>query len=121
MTKREKIIEILENLCTEDAVEIWNDYCEETNNLDDHIFCMEEFDEVFQYSTPTEIVELIGSFSTDDDYFTYGIYGVDSFVNIDECSLWFPVDVARYSDENDEDFGNDDIREILDEEECEDD
>lgn len=82
---------------------------------------MYEFDELFCDSTPTEIVDSIGNFSTHEDYFTRGIYGVDSFNCIDECSVWFPFDIADFAIRNDEDFCDVDIREILDEEEDEND
>lgn len=121
MTKKEKIIEVLENLYTEDAVGIWNNYCDEINNPDDCIFAMEDFDLVFSDSTPTEIVNSIGKFSMNDDYFTCGIYGVESFYNIDDYDCWDPNDIANYIIRNDEDFGNDDIWEILNEEESEND
>lgn len=123
MSKKEQIIEVLENLSTEDAVYVWNEYCEYTNNMDDYIYDMDELDYILWDLAPSDVLEAVYTdcFSINDSYFYYSIYGIKSadwLADVD-CIDWDAV--ARFAVESDDEFNVDDIREILDEEEFEDD
>lgn len=110
--KREKLQEIIDNLDETDVIEMWNEACPS----DRDIHYMDELDEHFKHASPTNIVDsLVDGFSTSDYYFAEGDYGdLESFDDIydvvDDCII------IDYMLDMDEDFGNDDIRNILDEE-----
>lgn len=52
-------------------VSLWNSYCDQVGNTDDHIFCMSELNAVMDGMSPAEIIDCIDSnmFCTYDDYF----------------------------------------------------
>lgn len=55
MTRYEEIKEVLESMDTTEIIEIHNAYCDATNNPDDYIFNMEDFDEIMSGRNPWEI------------------------------------------------------------------
>ena len=78
MTLKEKIIEGLEELGTDELLSL----CREINSYDGSldqfdIFEMDEFDEMLDGKTPTEIVNSIrcGGFASTDEYFRFNGYG----------------------------------------------
>ena len=54
--KLDKIKEALNDLPICDLVEVHNEYCDEMQYSDDHIYNMEDFDEIMSGQTPWEIV-----------------------------------------------------------------
>ena len=116
--------EYLESLDDAAKVDIWNSYTDATNNPDDLIYSMDEFDEVFSGFKPWEIARTCyysGNFCPADDWFWFDGYGnAVSADYISERDNRNPVDLdalAQYIADNDEDFYNSDIRAILDGEE----
>ena len=73
---RENVLEVLQELDDETLCTIWNEYCEENNMFDDHIYGNGEFNETFQNSDPEHIAQVIcyGEFSINDEYFSMPIY-----------------------------------------------
>lgn len=86
-TDREKTAdewrEILESLNDEELIAVWNDYTEENNDFDSHIFYMSEIDDIFQDRPVFEIVNtLYTGFTSDDHYCQFNGYGhLESFTD----------------------------------------
>ena len=117
MTKTEMIKDLFENMNESQLYTIANEYFDKTNYYDDRIYDMEEFDEIMSGMSPSDIALKIfyGDFRPNDHYFKFdGCANFQSFDYIsDEVDL---EEIADYIVDNDEDFDNSDIREILDEE-----
>ncbi len=75
------IIEHLKNTTEKELFEIHMKYCNRNSYTDDYIYHMDELDEVFDNKKPSKIAELVTgeSFSTNDKYFKFTMYGVYSF------------------------------------------
>ena len=118
-TRYEAIKDCLDNMSTADLVGVHNEYIENTNNYDDQIFDMYEFDEICQGMSPPDIAQRIyyGDFRICDDYFRYNGYAnFESFDYADdEKSGIYTSDIARYIDEEEEDLGNREIKNLLEE------
>lgn len=112
--KREKLQEIIDNLDETVIITMWNDICADS----DIIYYMDELDGFFNkrgYKSATSIIDsLDDDFSTEDYYFSDGNWGIKSYDDI--YDVVDDDDLIDYMLEVDEDFGNDDIRDILDEE-----
>ena len=121
MTKTGMIKDLLENMSESKLFTIYNEYLDKTEYYDDRIYDMEEFDEIMSGMSPSDIALKIfyGDFRPNDHYFKFdGCANFQSFDYIsDEVDL---EEIADYIVDNDEDFDNSDIREILDEENEED-
>lgn len=110
-----KIEEIIDNWDEPDQLDVWNEYCESNSYDDDRIYYMSDFWDIFaEGMSPEELIQLgrDGDFDPSDDYFKYTIYGPESF-----NTIWDNIetsDLADYIIRNDEDFGDDEIRELLD-------
>lgn len=113
--KKEQIIEILENLDDSEKMSIYRDFVNETGY--DNIFDMDELDEILSGEEPSLIANMIfyGDFRPNDNYFMFdGCGNLESFDYLDD-KMYFD-EMAQYMIDYDEDFDNDEIREILDEE-----
>lgn len=121
-TRYQHIKAYLDSLSDAGKVNIWNEYTDATNNPDDRIYSIEEFDEVFSGSKPWDIARTCyysGQFCPADDWFWFDGYGNAESSDFPESTL-SPYDVdalAQYIVDNDEDFYDDTIRAILDGEE----
>ena len=119
-----EVREYLDTLDDGEKVNIWNNYTEATNNPDDRIYNMDEFDEIFSDTKPWEIARACfysRRFSPSDSWFWFNGYGnVESADYISDHDDRSPIDldeVAEYIVSNDDELLNDDIRAILDGEE----
>ena len=112
--KYDAIMEALESMDNDDLVDINNEYCDKNNYSDDRIYRMYELDELFGDMRVTEFLEkLTDEFRVSDDYFKYGIYGLES---TDLPSDWMDIsDIADYIESHDDSLRNNEIQEILDE------
>lgn len=121
MTKTEMIKDLLENMSESQLYIIANEYFDKTEYYDDRIYDIDEFDEIMSGMSPWDIAAKVfyGDFRPNDNYFKFdGYANLQSFDYIsDEVDL---EEIADYIVDNDEDFDNSDIREILDEENEED-
>ena len=117
MAKTEIIKDLLENMSESQLYIIVNEYFDKANYYDDRIYDMDEFNEIMSGMSPSDIATKIfyGDFRPNDNYFRFdGYANLQSFDYIsDEVDL---EEIADYIIDNDEDFDNSDIREILDEE-----
>ena len=113
---KERIEDYLGGLSEDEGFSIWNEYCDSAGYYDDRIEYFDEdtINEIF--STPYEAMRacFFGEVSFNHDYFKFNGYGNIETGYVDDFADW--SDVARYAVENDEDFGDSGIRDILDEE-----
>lgn len=113
---RENVLEVLQELDDETLCTIWNEYCEENNMFDDHLYGNGEFNETFQNSDPEHIAQVIcyGEFSINDEYFTFdGNGNLKSSDNVND--LICIEDLLDFILRNDETFNIDELEELLEE------
>lgn len=119
MSKYERILEALNNMDTSDVVSVWNEYCSATDNMDDYVYAMEEFDEIMHDSEPSEIARacFYGDFRPCDDYFRFNVYAnIESFDSWEEdTSPISAEEIAEYCAENEDALYCTEIEEALDE------
>ena len=126
MTKTEFAIKVnntLWELKDNELVSVWNEFCDRNSYTEDHIYSMDEFDEHYRDSTPSDIVNDIDpNFDTGDDFFRPTQYGTVSFTtatdNIDKYELG---DLSNYIVDNLDALGCEELQEIIDEYEDEED
>ena len=116
----ESLIEILENLDDEKAVEIWNEYCDDIKYYDDRIYGMWELDDLFCGASAHDLLQALDDdFDIRQDWFRETIYGLESFdnpyehIDVEDMAVW----VA----EMEKDFGVDELTEYFEAHEEEDD
>lgn len=111
MKRVERIKEYLEEwLLDSGLIAIWNEYC----GNDDCVYSMDEIDEVLSGMNASEILRAsyYGNFNPNDDYFKYNALG--NLVSTNTIGEWVDIEeLAMYIDENETDFGNSEIRDIL--------
>lgn len=77
------IKDVLESMGTMDIIDIHNRYCEESNNMDDYIYSMGEFDEIMNGMAPWEVARACfysHEFCPAHDYFRFNGYAnLESF------------------------------------------
>lgn len=110
-----KLMELLENMDAEDLRSVSNEYNEVVCRYDDEIYRMDEFDDVCQGWTPTDIAKKIlgEDFSLDDDYFVFTIYGIESFSRFNLINHVDIEEIVEYIIENENCLGNSDADNIL--------
>lgn len=113
----ERIKEIIKEMSTEDKVALWNEYCDSEYRFDDRIYFMEDFDEIMSGREPLDIARTcyFGDFDPTHEYFWFNGYAnLESDYDIDGEKSPFCIDeLVDYIVENEEDFGNNDIAEVL--------
>lgn len=128
MSLNERIAETVGNFTREELVAHWNAYCEECKYPDDHIYSMQEFDEIECGKEPWEIARdcFYGRhFNPSDDYFWFNGYGKLESSDFPEADSSSPFDMSALVDaitENIDENWCEEIRELLeleDEEETE--
>lgn len=77
MTNIEKLIEQYRNFSEVDKVCAHNEYCDNNNDPDNHIYFMEEFEEILANVEKMELLRMVfyGNFNPNDDYFAFNGYG----------------------------------------------
>lgn len=111
MKRVERINDYLESLLDRGRISIiWNEYC----GIDDCVYPMGELDEVLGGTAPSDILRAsyYGDFNPNDDYFKYNRRG--NLVSTSTIREWVDIDeLAEYIDENEEDYGVPELRDIL--------
>lgn len=119
MKTQEQIKEFLENeISNNQLLTIYNEYAEQ--NYYDTIYDMDDFDEIMDNTAPSDIASKIfyGDFRPNDYYFTFD--GCGKLKSSDYPTDFIDyTDLANYIFDNDDDLGDDDLRDFLDEEDDE--
>lgn len=113
MDKQEQIKEYLKGLNDSELLSIYNDFANET--CDNNIYTMDEFDEICENMDASDIARrcFYGKFNPNDEYFIFNGYA--NFESSDFLEDFIDFDyLVDYIVRNDEDFGNDNIHEMLD-------
>ena len=114
--KRKKLVDYINDMKTEEIVELHNSYCEAAGYEDDRIYSMYELDELLEGRTPTDILSMgfYGDFRPHHDFFWFNGYGnLESADFITDMPI-FAIDIANYILSEEDSLGNDEIQEILD-------
>ena len=117
MALYDDVLNILSDLNTGDLLAIHNKYCEETNQWDDQIYGMDEFDSTMNNYTPTDLALVIanGDFSPYSEYFMFdGNGNLISFGSEDIEEYIYITDIANEIVARLDAFGNSEIQELLD-------
>lgn len=123
MTKEERIRELIDNMSENEAMRLWNEYCDNDNRMDDCIYSMNDFDEIFSGYEPWEVARTCyysGNFCPAHDFFWLNGYGnaeSSDFPSMDSKSPFYIDELVSYIMDNETSLYNDEIQEILDEEE----
>ena len=115
--KFEKIKNYLENLNDRDLLDMWNAYSRECSNGDE-IFRIEDFDEECECLTPYDIACKIhyGDLDLQLSYFKFNAYGNFESINANDLKDYIDFeDLTNCILDEDEDFNDERIREILSE------
>ena len=120
MTRYEKIKNALDEMGTAEIIAIHNTYCDASNNMDDYIYDMGEFDEIMGNMTAWEVARACyygHEFCPAHDYFRFNGYAnLESFdFAPDGNSGVYTSDIAEFIDREENALDNDEIQEILDE------
>ena len=117
MTKREKLIDHINGMSVEEKIALHNTYCDAANHMDDCIYTMGELDDILDGVDKWELVRMIqfGNFD-----FTKEFWGFNGYGNLVSYDAWelpiYASDIAGYILLREDSLGNDEIKEILDEE-----
>ena len=121
MTKREKLIDYINDMGVDEKIALHNTYCGAANCMDDCIYSMDELEEILDGVDKWELVRMIrfGDFDFMKDFWGFNGYG-----NLVSYNAWelpiYASDIADYILLKEDSLGNDEIKEMLDEEEEED-
>ena len=110
------IRDCLESMYDRDLIEVWNHYQEEWQG-EEYIYTMDLLPEFLEGKDRMDIVEEFAGnteFKTFEDYFVIGIYGYRSFsYTSDERCPIETDELASWIESNDDDCGNDDLKEVF--------
>lgn len=109
------ITAILHSLTIDEQVSMHNEACDILGYSDDCFYSMCEFDDIFCNMKPWDIARMCyyGDFYPNDGYFKFNGYGNPISASYPDNWIDF-VQIAECCVDNDEDFGNNEIRELLD-------
>ena len=115
MTKREKLIDCINSMGTEEKIALHNTYCDAAYCGDDCIYTMDDLEEILDGVDKWELVRMVqfGDFDCTKDFWSFNGCG-----NLDSYNAWeLPVyagDMADFILLKEDSLGNDEIQEILD-------
>ena len=117
---RDELISIIDGLEESELLDVYNEYCDETDGFDGAIYWNdeEELDMVFNGQSPYYVLcrAYYGEYRLGDRFFTFNGYGnLRSFNSLDDDnSPIYTYEIAEWCIDNDTDLENDEIREYLD-------
>lgn len=115
---RDELMSLIDDMDDRDVIYIWNEYCRNINDDISEIYDMDEFDEIADGQSPSDIARSIfyGDFRPNDKFFGFNGYGNYVSFNYltDDNARYYPEDMVDYIIRNDDNLGDNDIREILD-------
>lgn len=114
---KDSIVSIIDDLENEQKIAVHNDYCSESDNMEDYVYSMGEFDYIMEGMTPWQVARAAyygHRFCPADDYFWFNGYG-----NLESGdfrpSVICPDDIADFMIQEDNDLGLHLVRIVLDE------
>ena len=116
--KRQKIVDYIDSMGTEEKIALHNAYCDAANCMDDCIYAMDDMEEILDGVEKWELVRMVqfGDFDCMKDFWNFNGYG-----NLVSYNAWelpiYASDIADYVLRKEDSLGNDEIQYILDEEE----
>ena len=117
MEKRKKLVDYINGMGIEEKIALHNSYCDAANCMDDCIYAMDEMEEILEGVDKWELVRMIQCGDCD---FTKKFWGFNGYGNLVSYEAWelpiFASDIAYYILSEEDSLGNDEIKEILDEE-----
>ena len=117
MEKRQKIVDYINGMETEEKIALHNAYCDAANCMDDCIYGMNDLEEILGGVDTWELVRMVqfGDFDCTKEFWGFNGYG-----NLVSYNAWelpiYAEDIADYVLWKEDSLGNDEIKEILDEE-----
>ena len=119
MEKRKKLVDYINSLDDDEMVALHNAYCCAIGDEDSCIYSTHDLDEVLEGRTPTDILcmEFYGNFNPRDRFFWFNGYGNLESTGYAVDAPIFASDIADYILSAEDSRGNDEIKEILDEDE----
>lgn len=132
---KERILELIKGMDDDDIIQLWNEYCSETNRHDDEIMdayaleewvnnCDDKMSLLNRFYFGSDQMDENGSANPNRNYFKFNGYAnIISFDYIynqfsDEFYYIYVDEMIDYIVENENSFGNDEIEEILEGDEC---
>ena len=115
--KRRKIVDYINGMGVEEKIALHNAYCDAANCVDDCIYGMNDLDEILNGVDKWELVRMVqfGDFDFKKEFWGFNGYG-----NLVSYNAWevpvYAEDIADYVLLKEDSLGNDEIKEILDEE-----
>ena len=118
MTKREKLIDFINGMGTEEKIALHNTYCDAANCMDNCIYSMYELDEILEGRTPTDILlrGFYGDFNPTHEFFWFNGNGNLESADYTSGTPIYVEDIADYILSAEDSLGNDEIKEMLDKE-----
>ena len=118
MTKKERILECLNEMDAVELIHIHNEYCDAVNAYDDHIYSMDDLDLLCSGQDAHWIAcrAIFGDFNASDDYIKFNGYG--NFQTMNDYNIQHYIyidDIADYIESENNSLYNDDVQDILDE------
>lgn len=111
----ERLFDVITDMDDYELVSLYNEYCDNVGYYDDRIYDMDEFDELMDGYSATDLAKRIffGDFNPNDSYFTFDGYGnlkSISYVTDEVCVS----DIVEHIIDTEDNLYNDDIQEVLD-------
>ena len=114
---RDELISIIDGLEESELLDVYNEYCDETNGYDDTVYWNdeEELDMVFNEQSPYYVLcrAYYGEYRLGDRFFKFDGYGNLRSFNVLSEEI-FLDELVDWILDNDTDLGNGEIRELLD-------
>ena len=115
--KRQKIVDYINGMGIEEKIALHNAYCDAANCMDDCIYGMNDFEEILDGVDKWELVRMIrfGDFDFMKEFWGFNGYGNLVSYNARELPI-YAEDIADFILWKEDSLDNDEIKEILDEE-----
>ena len=115
--KKQKIVDYINGMSVEEKIALHNTYCDAANCMDDCIYTMDDMEEILDGVDKWELVDMIRFGDLDFMKEFWGFNGYGNLVSYDAWELpIYASDIAGYVLRKEDSLNNDEIKEILDEE-----
>ena len=110
----EEINNVVESFTEEQSIEAWNNYCER-NGYEETIEWLsdETINELFASKTPSELIRMGEDIDLDNKYFYFHLGELNTTDDI--YDVVDDSEIVAYVIDYDDDFGDSELRELLDE------